>query len=43
VIARVFENEDAQRVKAAGGIPVMNSEAAADTFMAWMTVNDRFK
>jgi CPA2 family monovalent cation:H+ antiporter-2 len=43
VIARVFENEDAQRVKAAGGIPVMNSEAAADTFMAWMTVNDRLK
>jgi Kef-type K+ transport system membrane component KefB len=43
VIARVFENEDAQRVKAGGGIPVMNSEAAADTFMAWMSDNDRLK
>jgi len=41
VIARVFENEDAQRVKAAGGIPVMNSEAAADTFMDWMAANER--
>lgn len=43
VLARVFEEEDAQRIRAAGGIPVMNSEAAADTFMAWLAANDRVK
>lgn len=43
VLARVFEEEDAERIKAAGGIPVMNSEAAADTFMAWLAANDRVK
>jgi CPA2 family monovalent cation:H+ antiporter-2 len=43
VIVRVFENADADRVKEAGGIPVMNSEAAADTFMAWLAANDRVK
>lgn len=36
VIARVFEHEDEKRVREAGGIPVMNSTAAAETFMAWM-------
>lgn len=36
VLARVFEHQDAERIKAAGGIPVMNSEAAAETFMAWL-------
>lgn len=41
VVARVFENADAERVKAAGGIPVMNSQAAADTFMAWLEANDQ--
>jgi Kef-type K+ transport system membrane component KefB len=43
VVARVFELEDERRVKAAGGIPVMNSEAAADTFMAWLAANDQVK
>lgn len=41
VLARVFEKSDAKRVKDAGGIPVMNSEAAADTFMEWLANNDR--
>jgi hypothetical protein len=36
VVARVFELEDEKLIRAAGGIPVMNSDAAADTFMAWM-------
>jgi Kef-type K+ transport system membrane component KefB len=43
VIARVFEEEEAERVRAAGGIPVMNSEAAAETFMAWFAANDRLR
>ena len=43
VLARVFENSDAERIKAAGGIPVMNSVAAADTFMAWLEANDSLK
>jgi CPA2 family monovalent cation:H+ antiporter-2 len=36
VVARVFELEDEKRIRDAGGIPVMNSDAAAETFMAWM-------
>jgi CPA2 family monovalent cation:H+ antiporter-2 len=36
VVARVFELEDEKRIREAGGIPVMNSDAAAETFMAWM-------
>ncbi len=43
VVARVFEEEEAERVRAAGGTPVMNSVAAADTFMAWLENNDRVK
>ncbi len=43
MIVRVFEEEDAVRIHNAGGIPVMNSEAAADTFMAWLDANDRVK
>lgn len=35
VVARVFEHEHVEPVKAAGAIPVMNSLAAADTFMEW--------
>lgn len=35
VLARVFEEEDAERIRNAGGIPVSNSEAAADGFLAW--------
>ena len=41
VVARVFEEEDREKVEAAGGIAVMNSDAAADTFMAWLVANDR--
>lgn len=35
VIVRVFEEADAKRIEAAGGSAVLNSLAAADTFMAW--------
>lgn len=43
VVARVFEQEDAEKIRLAGGVPVMNSLAAADTFMAWLDANDRVK
>lgn len=43
VLARVFEEADAEKIRKAGGVPVMNSEAAADTFMAWLDANDRVK
>jgi len=43
VLARVFEKIDAKKVKEAGGIPVMNSVSAAETFMAWLAANDRVK
>jgi Kef-type K+ transport system membrane component KefB len=35
VVARVFEHDHVEPVRAAGAIPVMNSLAAADTFMEW--------
>lgn len=35
VIVRVFEAFEARRIEAAGGTAVLNSIAAADTFMAW--------
>ena len=41
VVARVFEADEAEIIRAAGGIPVLNSEAAADTFMAWFLATDR--
>jgi hypothetical protein len=43
VVARVFEEADAELIRQAGGKPVMNSMAAADTFMAWLENNDRMK
>ena len=43
VVARVFDEEDAEKIRAAGGIPVVNSIAAADTFMEWFSNNDRVK
>lgn len=43
VVARVFEKEDEEVIRKAGGIPVMNSMAAADTFMDWVENNDRVK
>jgi CPA2 family monovalent cation:H+ antiporter-2 len=35
VVVRVFEDIDAQHVRDLGGIPILNAEAAADTFMEW--------
>jgi hypothetical protein len=35
VVARVFEEDEAAQIRAAGGIPVMNSQAAAETFIEW--------
>ncbi|MEX1116007.1 MAG: cation:proton antiporter [Akkermansiaceae bacterium] len=35
VVARVFEEGEAAQILAAGGIPVMNSQAAAETFIEW--------
>lgn len=43
VVARVFEQEDAEKIRSGGGVPVMNSMAAADTFMAWLDNNDRVR
>lgn len=43
VLARVFEAADAEKIRQAGGVPVMNSTAAAETFMAWLDHNDRMK
>lgn len=41
VLVRVFEKFEAEAVERAGGIPVNNAEAAADTFMAWLNANDK--
>ena len=35
VIVRVFETADAERIRALGGTPILNSHAAADAFMVW--------
>jgi Kef-type K+ transport system membrane component KefB len=35
VFARVFEDEDADRVRQLGGIPISNAEAAVDEFHLW--------
>jgi len=43
VVARVFEEYEADQIRAAGGIPVLNSEAAAETFVEWFGANDRLK
>ncbi len=40
VVARVFEVADAERIKARGGIPVLNSQASAEAFMAWFNGHD---
>ena len=36
VIARVFEREDAERISAHGGTPVLYSEAAAEGLLEWV-------
>jgi Kef-type K+ transport system membrane component KefB len=43
VVVRVFEESEAGQIRRAGGIPVLNSEAAEETFLAWMSANDRLK
>ncbi|MFV0415310.1 MAG: cation:proton antiporter [Chthoniobacterales bacterium] len=35
VVARVFEEAEAIAIKKAGGIPILNSDAACDTFLEW--------
>lgn len=35
VIVRLFESSDAEEIRKLGGIPILNSEAAADSFMEW--------
>ena len=39
-IVRVFEREDAEAIERLGGIPVLNSEASAETFMEWFRKTD---
>src|SRR5690606_10873734 len=41
VICRVFEEEEANRVRSRGGIPVLYSHAAADEFLRWF--DEHFK
>lgn len=43
VVVRVFEEQEAEQISAAGGIPVLNSQAAAETFGAWFASNDRLR
>jgi len=43
VVVRVFEDHEAAQIYAAGGIPVLNSQAAAETFIEWFAANDRLK
>jgi CPA2 family monovalent cation:H+ antiporter-2 len=35
VLVKVFEDEEAEKIRRLGGIPILNSSAAADTFMEW--------
>jgi len=35
VLVRVFENEDAERIRRHGGIPISYARAASDDFLAW--------
>ncbi len=35
MITRIFEPNDAERIRRLGGIPVLSSEAAADAFLRW--------
>jgi hypothetical protein len=35
VLVKVFEDEEAEKIRRLGGIPILNSAAAADTFMEW--------
>ena len=35
VVVRVFEDSDANHIRKLGGIPILNSSAASETFMEW--------
>jgi Kef-type K+ transport system membrane component KefB len=37
VVVRMFEDRDAQAIQALGGIPILNSQAATETFMEWFS------
>lgn len=39
VFARTFEIAAAEKIEAAGGIPILNSSAAADRFMNWFQIH----
>jgi CPA2 family monovalent cation:H+ antiporter-2 len=39
VFARTFEIAAAKKIEAAGGIPILNSTAAADRFMSWFEIH----
>ncbi|MGA0846472.1 MAG: cation:proton antiporter [Luteolibacter sp.] len=41
VVSRVFEQSEADVIRKAGGIPILNSMAAADVFSEWFDANDR--
>ncbi len=42
VVVRVFEDAEADAVRAAGGIPVSNSDASAEVFLQWLEANEKF-
>ena len=39
VFSRIFEEAAAEKIEASGGIPILNSTAAADRFMEWFEHN----
>ena len=39
ILVRVFEDDDAEWVRAHGGIPILSSEAAAKAFLRWFDTN----
>ncbi len=43
VVVRVFEEHEATKIRAAGGIPVLNSHASAETFVEWFAADGRMK
>ncbi len=43
VVVRLFERDDAELVRAMGGIPILNSVAAAETFMDWFATTQQVK
>ncbi|HCN79194.1 MAG TPA: hypothetical protein DIT13_18680 [Verrucomicrobiales bacterium] len=41
VLARVFEDHEAEAIRRLGGIPVSNSEAAVEQFMKWFQAGQK--